>query len=255
VTLSALTSNATNEVFEVGFGGMITLTASFIFLGLTGTAAAVATGSFGLGFNTLPVVFAHMGAFGNIIGAIWFFMLFLAAMTSSLSMYQPALAFFRESLNVTRNVGIAIVVVVSVIGSFMTIWFSKDSVFWSTIDNWVGTLFIFVLAMVQIICFSWIFGVDKGLKEAHKGAEMRIPNFYRPIIKYVAPIYLIVVFIAFCWSNLGSWIRDVAEKPAAQLALGLIAAVTVGLIICLRIGEGHWRKAGLDIDGREELVD
>ena len=29
---------------------------------------AVQGGTFGLGFNTLPVVFAHMGAFGNIIG-------------------------------------------------------------------------------------------------------------------------------------------------------------------------------------------
>src|SRR5690606_13842131 len=71
VALSGLTASATNELFEVGFGGMITLTAAFVFLGLSGTAGAVATGSFGLGFNTLPVVFAQMGAFENVIGAIW----------------------------------------------------------------------------------------------------------------------------------------------------------------------------------------
>ncbi len=41
VALSGLTAAATNELFEVGFGGMITLTAAFIFLGLSGTTAAV----------------------------------------------------------------------------------------------------------------------------------------------------------------------------------------------------------------------
>ncbi len=74
-----------------------------MFLGLSGTTAAVQGGTFGLGFTTLPVVFAHMGAFGNFIGAIWFFMLFLAAITSSISMYQPALAFFQEALGWARK--------------------------------------------------------------------------------------------------------------------------------------------------------
>src|SRR5690606_27842541 len=49
LALASLTASATNELFEVGFGGMITVPAAFIFLGVSGTAAAVATGTFGLG--------------------------------------------------------------------------------------------------------------------------------------------------------------------------------------------------------------
>lgn len=41
MALSGLTATPTNELFEVGFGGMITLTAAFVFLGLNGTTAAV----------------------------------------------------------------------------------------------------------------------------------------------------------------------------------------------------------------------
>jgi SNF family Na+-dependent transporter len=251
VVLSGLTSSATNEVFEVGFGGLITLTAAFVFLGAAGTTQAVATGTFGLGFNTLPVVFAQMGPIGNIVGAVWFFMLFLAAITSSLSMYQPALAFFEEALGVTRKAGTTIVVVLCVIGSFMTIWFSKDGVFLGTLDAWVGTFLIFVLAMVQTISFSWVMGVERGWREAHQGAEIRIPDFFKFILKYVTPLYLIVVFVAFSIKNLPGWFRDVGTQPAAQLALGLVFAVTLGLVIVLRIGEKRWRAAGYDIDGRE----
>ena len=250
IVLSGLTASATNELFEVGFGGLITLTASFIFLGLSGTIAAVQGGTFGLGFTTLPVVFAHM-PFGNLIGAVWFFMLFLAAITSSISMYQPSLAFFEEALGWSRKNATTLMVSICVFGSFLVMYYSRASIFWSTIDDWVGTFLIFILAMVQIICFSWVFGIDRGWKEAHQGALMRIPAFYKPIMKYVAPLYLILVFVAFCWQNLPSWVRSVMDEPLKQGALLLVLAVTVLLVVCLRIGEKRWRAAGLDIDDRQ----
>jgi len=255
VVLSALTSTATNELFEVGFGGLITITSAFVFLGLSNTAAAVATGTFGLGFNTLPVVFAHMGSFGNIIGAFWFLMLFLAAITSSLSMYQPAVAFLQEALGVSRHVATTAMVAIGSVGSFMVIWFSKDGVFWATIDFWVGTFLIFVLAAVEIICFSWIFGIDRGWEEAHVGASIRIPGAYRFIMKYVAPLYLIIVFIGFCVQNLSASIAAIAATPAAALALSFIGIVLLGVMVVLRVGEKRWRAAGYDIDGLRQPAD
>jgi SNF family Na+-dependent transporter len=255
VVLSGLTASATNELFEVGFGGMITLTASFIFLGLSGTIAAVQGGTFGLGFTTLPVVFAHMGPFGNVIGAIWFFMLFLAAITSSISMYQPALAFFQEALGVSRRNATTLMVSICVFGSFLVMYYSKGGIFWSTIDDWVGTYLIFILAMVQIIAFAWIFGVDRGVAEAHKGAHLHIPGFYKIVMKYVAPAYLLIVFAAFTVQNLPDWIRAVADEPLRQGAVALIGAVIVLLVVCVRIGEKRWRAAGLDLDGAQPLPD
>lgn len=255
VVLSGLTASATNELFEVGFGGLITITAAFVFLGTANMIGVVQGGTFGLGFTTLPVVFAHMGVWGNFIGAVWFLMLFLAAITSSISMYQPALAFFQESLGWTRKAGTTLMVSLCVVGSFLVMYYSKDGIFWATIDDWVGTFLIFVLAMVQIICFSWVFGVDRGLAVAHEGALLRIPGYYRWIMKYVTPTYLVVVFAAFCWRNLADWVRSVADEPLRQGALLLILATTVLLVVCTRIGEKRWRAAGLDIDGKKPLED
>ncbi len=255
VVLSGLTASATNELFEVGFGGLITLTAAFVFLGTSNMIGAVQGGTFGLGFNTLPVVFAHMGVFGNFIGAVWFLMLFLAAITSSISMYQPSLAFFQESLGWTRKAATTLMVSICVAGSFLVMYYSQGGIFWSTIDDWVGTFLIFVLAMVQIICFSWVFGVDRGLDVAHEGALLRIPGVYRWILKYVTPTYLLVVFVAFCWQSLGAWIDSVTGEPLRQGALLLVLATVVLLVVCTRIGEKRWRAAGLDIDGREPIKD
>jgi NSS family neurotransmitter:Na+ symporter len=250
VVLSGLTASATNELFEVGFGGLITLTAAFIFLGLAGTTAAVQGGTFGLGFTTLPVVFAHMGPLGNVVGAIWFFMLFLAAITSSISMYQPSLAFFQEALGWSRKAATTLMVVVCLIGSFLVMYYSRDGIFWSTIDDWVGTFLIFVLAMVQIICFSWLFGIERGWKEAHSGAHIRIPGFYKFVMKYVSPAYLLIVFLAFSVQNLPDWFRAVGDEPLRQGALALVVATALLLVVCVWIGERRWRRAGLDVDGR-----
>ena len=253
VALSGLTAAATNEFFEVGFGGLITLTASFVFLGLSGTIAAVSTGTFGLGFQTLPVVFAQMGGFGSIIGAIWFFMLFLAAVTSSISMYQPAVAFFQESLGVDRKRGTMYVVALCLIGSFMVLYYTEGSVFWSTLDFWAGTFLILILAMVEIICFGWVLGIDKGWDEIHQGAQIKIPRVFRFIMKWVAPTYLIVVLAAFCVTNLPASIAQIAEQPLAQMALALMLGVILVLMFCVRIGEKRWREMGLDLDGKEGL--
>jgi|694.fasta_scaffold58953_5 SNF family Na+-dependent transporter len=255
IALSGLTAAATNEFFEVGFGGIITLTASVVFLGVSGTIAAVSGGTFGLGFQTLPVVFAQMGPAGNFIGFIWFFMLFLAAITSSISMYQPSLAFFEESLGISRKRGTTFLVTIALIGSFLVMYYSKGLEFLSTIDDWVGTLLIFVLAGVQIIFFSWVFGLERGWKELHAGSKIRLPSFFKIVLKWIAPIYLLIIFAAFCYQNLPTWIAKVINSPTQQGAMLLIAIVAMVLIGCVYIGERRWRAEGLDINDDKPLVD
>ena len=219
VVLSGLTSSATNEFFEVGLGGMITLTASVIFLGVSATMANTG-GTFSTGFTALPVVFSRMPV-GNLFGAIWFFMLFLAAITSSLSMLQPTKAFFEEALGLTRKAATTLVAGLCFGGNFFVLWFSKGLTALDTLDFWVGTFMIFVVAGTQIICFGWIFGVDRGLAEAHRGAQIRIPRLFRFIIKYVSPTYLLVIFIGFCVYNVPGYVRTVlkGDPDAHQVAL------------------------------------
>ncbi len=246
VALSGLTASATNELFEVGFGGLITIPAAFVFLGVT--MASLPGGTFGLGFQTLPVVFANM-PLGNIVGAVWFFMLFLAAITSSLSMLQPALAFLEESLGISRKAGTALLLLIGTAGNLFVLWYSKDGTVRSTLDDWIGTLLIFVLATVQIICFGWVMGVERGWKELHHGAQIKLPAFWKFIIKFVTPAYLLFVFFMFCRDNLKNWWNAAMENAGAKLALEFAAVVAVSLIIATAIGEKRWRAAGLDVDG------
>jgi hypothetical protein len=99
VVLSSLSASAANEFCEVALGGLITVPAAFVFLGAAGI---VGQGTFGLGFKVLPLVFSKM-PWPAFFGAAWFFLLFLAAITSSLSMLQPGIAFLEEGLGLNRK--------------------------------------------------------------------------------------------------------------------------------------------------------
>jgi SNF family Na+-dependent transporter len=256
VVLSGLTASATNEFFEVALGGLITVTAAVVFLGATLTSASTGS-SFSLGFQTLPVVFAHM-PWGNFFGAIFFFMLFLAAITSSLSMLQPTLAFFQEALGLQRKAATLLLSAVAVAGNLFVLWFSSGLAALDTLDFWVGSFMIFIVAGTQLICFGWVVGADAGIAELRLGARIPVPRIFRFVIRYVSPAYLLIIFLGFCYYNIPTYVGAILGDPAAGvppnrgalMAWGVILACIAGLFALTALGARRWRAQGLDLDGR-----
>ena len=239
VVLSGLTSSSMNEFFEVCLGGLITLPAAFIFLG----AAAGKQGTFGLGFVALPNVFAMMPG-GRLFGFLWFFMLFIAAITSSVSMLQPVIAFLEEGFGLKRHASAAFLGLISALGCGFVLYFSKGLVALDTFDFWVGTFLIFVLAMYQAALYGWVFGIRKGEIEAHRGAHIRIPRFVQYMLKYVVPVYLGVIFVSFCWQNVPGYIEKISNSPVAVSSIGFIAVVLVFLLVLIHIAGQRWEAQG-----------
>jgi NSS family neurotransmitter:Na+ symporter len=236
IALSGLTAASTNEFFEVCLGGLITIPAAFVFLGIAGASV---TGTFDLGFKTLPVVFLYM-PYGRLFGFLWFFMLFLAAITSSLSMLQPVIAFLEEAFDLGRRASVALLGLITAMGSFFVIYFSKGLVALDTMDFWVGTALIFILATVEVIIFAWVYGVDRGYDALHHGAQIRIPRFFKFIIKYVSPTFLLIVFGAWCVNNLPEYVKKMKEGGVPLLTVGLIGSVAIALLILINLAGRRW---------------
>ncbi|NOX56149.1 MAG: sodium:calcium symporter, partial [Planctomycetes bacterium] len=249
VALSGLTACSMNEFFEVCLGGLITLPAAFIFLG----AAAGSFTTFGLGFNALPNVFALM-PYGRIFGFLWFFMLFLAAITSSLSMLQPVIAFFEEGFGLKRHASVTFLGILTALGSGFVIYFSKGLVAMDTFDFWVGTTLIFVLAMVQAGTYALAFTIEQGDKELHRGAHIRVPRFVQWVLKYVTPFYLLIIFILFCKDKLPSkqtpsgvepgYVAKIASDTVVFQSILFIAALFVFYLLLVHIAGLRWDREG-----------
>ena len=235
IALSSTTAVAGNEFFEVSLGGMITIPAAFIFLG----AAGAVGGTFALGFNTLPLVFEYM-PLGRWIGFLWFFLLFLAAITSSLSMLQPAIAFLQEGLGLTRTRAVAVLCGVGTAGTLLVVWFSKNLTAMDTLDFWVGTFCIYLLACVQTFLFGWVFGPQRGLEELDRGADLRLPRIFTFVIRYISPVYLLVVFVAWGVQDMGNRIAAFTADPAVRWSMLFLVAVLALFLWWIRLAVKRW---------------
>jgi SNF family Na+-dependent transporter len=250
VALSSLTSVAGNEFCEVALGGMIAVPAAFVFFGPEIVEKLNST--FELGFVTLPNVFGQMPG-GRFVGFLFFFLLFLAAITSSLSMLQPAIALLEEGLGLGRKASVALLGFITAVGAAFVVHFSDKLTALDTLDFWVGTFAIYVLSTFQVILFGWVLGVDRGFEELERGAEIRVPRVFRYIIKYVSPLYLLGIFGAWCYYQFflppkpGELTRfqQIRTDLAVQLSVGLIVLTAILFMLLIAQSVKRWRAAEL----------
>lgn len=239
VALSGLTACSVNEFFEVCLGGLITLPAAFIFLGL----AATQQGTFGLGFNALPNVFAEMPG-GRFFGFCWYFMLFLAAITSSVSMLQPVIAFFEEGLGLRRHASVSLLGFIALMGTMFCLYYSKNMLALDTMDFWVGTMFIVALALIQSLLYGWAMGIELGERELHQGANIRVPHFVQFILKYVTPVYLLAIFVGTFITQGPGYVKTLLQGGVPLYAILFILAVFGLLLLLVHSGGKRWDKEG-----------
>lgn len=199
VALSGLTSAGTNEFAEVILGGSIIIPAAFAFFGPEKMVEVANGGIFGLGFITMPMILEKI-PLSTLFAFMWFLLLFLAGLTSSISMLQPAIAFFEDEFGTSRKKTISIIGMATFMLCQPAIFFISKGVV-DELDFWAGTFALIVFGLFEVIMFGWVFGIDKAWDEVHKGAQMKIPGFYKFIIKYITPAFLIAILAGWIIQN------------------------------------------------------
>jgi SNF family Na+-dependent transporter len=245
VVLSGLTAAVTNEFAEVILGASIIIPAAFVFFGPVDVKSIAQSGVFNLGFVTMPLVLNKL-PWPQLFGFFWFFLLFLAGITSSVSLAQPAVAFLEDEFNIIRKRAVSIFSIVSFILCQPAIFFLGRGVV-DELDFWGGTFFLVVFATIETVLFVWVFGMDRAWEEIHQGAQMSIPKVYKFIIKYITPLFLFII--------LGMWFKQEwlpviimknvtgQDKPfifATRLGL-LLLFIILGILVKIAWGS---RKSG-----------
>ncbi|HML75593.1 MAG TPA: sodium-dependent transporter [Anaerohalosphaeraceae bacterium] len=225
VALSGLTAATTNELAEVILGGSIVIPAAFAFLGPQATQAIAGQGLFDLGFITMPLIFEKM-AYGTIFAAMWFFLLFIAGVTSSISLALPAIAFLEDEFNLSRREAIIIFATVTFILCQPVIFFLGNGVL-GEMDFWGTSVSLVVFGTIEAILFGWVFGIDRAWTELHQGSDIRIPGFYRWIIKYVTPLMLLTIIGVWVWQE---WKSKLLMEEVEQANRPFVLMTRIGLM-------------------------
>ncbi len=206
IALSSLTSAFTNEFTEVVLGSSIIIPISIGYFGIDRVIELTQSGGFGLGFRTMPYLFEQWGpVLSNLAGFAFFGLLFFASITSTLSTIQPSVAYVSKSYNWSQKKSSYITGLVILLLAFPCVIFFEKGVF-DEYDYWGGTMALFLFAMLESIAFSWIMGAEKGWQIINDHADLKIPLFFRYIIKYVTPTMLIIIFVSSLIKPLnGDW--------------------------------------------------
>ena len=229
IALTALTANAANEAVEVGVAGMMIVPAA---VSLLGVAAAAGASTFGLGFTVLPEVFAAMPG-GQIFGTLFFGLLFLAAVASSISILQPTMAFLEEFWPLKRTQSVVIVGLLMIVGAFTVSWFTGgDMMALSTLDFWMGTMCLYLISTLYLVLFRAVWGTRNGLRELGRGARISLPRGLGFVINWVTPAILFIIFGSWLYKNMfvttSEHILHLREgEPGAVLPMAWMVAIYI----------------------------
>jgi SNF family Na+-dependent transporter len=191
IALNSMAAGWMNGFVEIVLGGSIVIPIAVGYLGLDWVKE---NAGFAMAFQTMPFLFTKWGAvLGSVAGVMWFGLLFFAGITSSLAMGSPWVAFMQDEFKFSLKTSAWTFGLVTLLAGLPTVFFYQQGVF-DQYDYWAGTVGLVFFALVEAILFAWIWGIDKGWEEINRGADIVLPKIYKPILKYVTPSILLVIF-------------------------------------------------------------
>ena len=242
IALNASAAGWMNEFVEVILGGSIIIPIAVSYLGLDWIKANV---GFEMGFRTMPMLFQHWGPLlAALAGMTWFGLLFFAGVTSSIAMGQPVMAFLQDSFNLSRKKSALMFGFLTVLLALPCIFFYEAGAF-GEFDYWAGTFSLVLFALGESIIFVWIFGIDKAWEEINRGADIKIPHFFKYVIKYITPSFLIAVFVGSMIKPVdGNWSEAVVSLFSGN-GWQFAPDSVIGTIFNIGVADTRWIIDGL----------
>ena len=197
------------EIFDTAvaiIAGVMIIPAVYVFMGPEGMTAGP-----GLMFVALPKVFAAMGKLGNVVGSIFFIMVLLAALTSSVSILETVVASIMDKFGTKRNKA---VIIESIIGFILgvVICFGYNYFYFEIklpntppdgsaqmldiFDYLSNNIFMPIVAIGTCILIGWVLSPSVVIDEATKnGEKMGRKGLYKIMVRFVVPILLILLLL------------------------------------------------------------
>ncbi len=198
------------EIFDTVvalLAGLMVVPAVYVFSGEAGTQ----TSGPGLMFQTLPVVFHQMPG-GVIVGALFFIMVFFAALTSSISVMEAIVSSAMDKFRLARWQATLIVLGIT---AAVGIPISLGNGVWSSLqvfgmdlltffDYLSNSLLMPIVALCTCILIGWVVKPEYIISELTRNGERLVRRtMYRLVIKYIAPVLLAVILVFYTLVQFG----------------------------------------------------
>ncbi|MDN3651280.1 sodium-dependent transporter [Thalassotalea ponticola] len=144
-------------------------------------------------FATLPALFESMGQIGIYVSLVFFSLMSMAALTSTISSTEVPVAYLVEDKGYSRTRATLLVSII-VLSASMTLVFNFDPLF-SMVINWVNSFQLPIMGLFYFIVVGWMY--KRGNQLADKQLLQQKPwlKFWANYLRFVCPLLLSVVFI------------------------------------------------------------
>ena len=154
----------------------------------------------GLIFKTLPIAFGVM-PYGEIVATLFFILLFFAAITSSISLIEPAISFLIEKYSFSRaeaTVRLSSLTWLLGIGTLLSFNHLSDitlfgMTFFDLLDNFTSKIMLPLGGLLMAIFVGFI--VKRKIVSDELEMSQTLFNFWRFIIRFIAPVAVTLIFI------------------------------------------------------------
>ncbi len=154
----------------------------------------------GLIFQTLPIAFGAMD-FGSFISTAFFILLFFAAITSSISLIEPAITFIVERFSISRLHATNILGLLTwTIGIFTVLSFNYLSTFlifgmtiFDNIDYLTSKIMLPLGGLLMALFVGYV--MNKSTVTDELNGNNSLVFIWFKIIKILSPVLLIIIFI------------------------------------------------------------
>lgn len=187
--------------------GLMIVPAVFAYSG--GNADALGKGP-SLMFVTLPKVFNGM-PFGNVVGALFFVLVFFAALTSAVSVMEAIVAGIDDRYKIGRKKATAVVYVYAVaIGVFCSLGFgilNHIKLFGFDILDFLdflsNSIMMPVVGMLTCIVVGFVVKPKTIIEEVEINGSFKMKKFYTVMVKWVAPVFIFIILVSSVLEALG----------------------------------------------------
>ncbi|KAG4101420.1 Na+-dependent transporter SNF family [Neocallimastix lanati (nom. inval.)] len=180
----------------------------------------------GLVFVAYPTILNVLGNFAYVLGPAFFITVYLAGLTSILSMIEPLSFCIQNKFTWSRQ---KTMTVLSIIGAILSMMFATGygGDLLGIIDTYINQVCVLLCIVFECFAYAWLFKAEKTIKTLNdRSKTLKVGKWWIIIVKYILPIFVSIVWV-------GGIIDIIKNGSIIQTVIFIIMTVILGALTCI----------------------
>lgn len=223
------------------------------------------TGTLGMSLVVIPSGIAEFPALQTVFAFVFFFLLVIAGLTSSISIIESPVSAIRDKFGWARGKTLLLIACIGLPGSIIfalpmvvdqggTPTQTLGLTLLDLLDHWAFGYSLLVVGLFEALFVGWVYGIDRLRAELNETSRIKLGPWFDWLIKLVIPVVLIVVLGANVLAERSDGLYGTAAPqgpfdglawlPGFVLVFWLVTTFGVAAVLCLLPGREAVEEGG-----------